>query len=150
MPHLGRIIWGRESHRTMHYPHIVVQTPTFQTRRRRRQLRERVICWSDCCAALICHRMDEADENQTPDLWQLHIKKGHHDFSQSNQSKDNWKSIFSSKSRAGSKYFYWIFPFNDMQQMWNEARGERHGNHFTDWLCHRQYESCERQEQTFK
>lgn len=38
---------------------------------------------------------------------------------------DIYLDIFSSKSEAGSKYFYWIIPFNDMQQMWNEkkARG---------------------------
>lgn len=28
--------------------------------------------------------------------------------------------------------------------------GERHGNHFTDWLCHRQYETSDRHERTFK
>lgn len=80
-----------------------------------------------CCATLICHRMDTTDENQTPDLWQLHMKKDHHHFSEPNQSQDNWRSIFSSKSRAGSKYFYWIFPFNDMQQMWNEAEARGMG-----------------------
>lgn len=85
--------------------------------------------WSSWQAAtIIHHRTNTTDENQTPDLWQLHVNNSHHQLSAISGQLE--KRIFSSKGRVESRS---VSGFSSVQQMCNEEKRARI-TFLDDWL----------------